>query len=80
MGMADGRSTMPTEQWKLLRTFAEAPGNVLDWTSRDARRRNKKRCEYLVDDLRRFFGIAGGAPIAYSKRDKGWRALVRLSA
>lgn len=80
LGMADGRSTMPTEQWKLLHTFATAPGNVLDWTSREARRRNKKRCEYLVADLRRFFGIEGGAPIEYSRRDKGWRPLFRLSA
>lgn len=80
MGMADGRSSMPTEQWKLLHTFATAPGNVLDWTSREARRRNKKRCEYLVADLRRFFGIEGGAPIEYSRRDKGWRPLFRLFA
>jgi hypothetical protein len=80
MGMEDRRTTLPTEQWKLLRTFAEAPGGVLDWESREARRTNKKRCEKLVKDLVRFFGIEGGTPIEYSKREQGWRTVVSITA
>lgn len=79
MGMEDRRTTLPTEQWKLLRTFAEAPGGVLDWENREARRTNKKRCEKLVKDLVRFFGIEAGTPIEYSKREKGWRAVLSVS-
>lgn len=80
MGMADGRTTLPTAQWALLRTFAEAPGGVLDWKNSEARRANKKRCETLAKDLTAFFGIEDGSPFEYSKRAKGWRAVVSLSA
>lgn len=80
MGMADGRTTLPTAQWALLRTFAEAPGGVLDWKNSEARRANKKRCETLAKDLAAFFGIDEGSPFEYCKRSKGWRAVVSVSA
>ncbi len=77
MGMADGRTAAPTEQWKLLHLLAESHG-WLDWGNRGASRRLKKRCERLVADLRGVFGIEDGAPVEYCPADKGWRTVLVL--
>lgn len=80
MGMADRRTPRPNEQWKLLRTFADAPNRTLDWRNRKASRLLMKRVERLVAALRRFFRIESGTPIAYDEDAKGWRAVISLSA
>lgn len=70
MGMARKNNAMPTVQWLLLETFAEAHG-VLDWRNRKADRRNQKRKENLAADLQRFFRIDGDP---FALEGDGWRA------
>jgi hypothetical protein len=76
MGMADGKTGRPTKQWDLLRAFADRHGR-LDWSSRGADRRNQKRKETLVANLRAFFRIDGDPfEVTTSVRGegKGWRS------
>jgi hypothetical protein len=77
MGMADGRNSKPTEQWKLLEVFAENEG-VLTWKSSKADRKNQKRREELAKNLRAFFRIEGD-PFRLIEGRKGWRARFRIS-
>lgn len=72
MGMEDKRSRRPTQQWKLLHSFATG-GGVLTWEHASASRRNQKRRERLAKDLQSFFGIDED-PFEYDEDLKGWRA------
>ena len=71
MGMASEKNGAPTVQWDLLRTFANEYG-VLDWSSRQADPRNKKRREILGANLRDFFRIDGD-PFVLTDDGKGWQ-------
>ena len=73
MGMSHTRSKKPTKQWELLRAFAVNHG-ILDWDSRQAHRRNKKRRELLGRNLQAFFRIEGD-PFRLNRDGKGWTAL-----
>jgi len=69
IGMIDGRNKKPTKQWELLRDFAYEHG-ILDWDSRRAARENKKRCQNLARDLKRFFRISD---YPFAPEGNGWR-------
>lgn len=70
MGMASKKNAKPTVQWLLLETFAEGYGS-LDWRNRKADRKNQKRKETLVANLRRFFRIEGDPFVIEAD---GWHA------
>lgn len=76
MGMASKKNGEPTEQWKLLREFANGHGSF-DWGSPKADRVVQKQRENLAKDLRAFFRIAGD-PFFYVKETKGWQARFRI--
>src|SRR5262249_16095907 len=76
MGMADGRNSKATEEWKLLEVFAEYEG-FRTWKSSKADRRNQKRREDLAKNLRAFFRIEGD-PFRLTEDRKGWRARFRI--
>ncbi|QYK49108.1 MAG: hypothetical protein KF838_04475 [Phycisphaeraceae bacterium] len=75
MDMADGRSKVPDEQWKLLRDLAEEHGDM-GWESRRAGRKVKGRVKRLNDCLKAFFGISTN-PITW--KDKAYRVAFHLS-
>jgi hypothetical protein len=77
MGMADGRNVSPTQQWKLLETFAYHRGR-LTWGDSEATRKNQKRRERLAGDLRAFFRIEGD-PFCLTDDQKGWRTRFSIS-
>ena len=72
MGMASRRNGEPTTQWEMLRVFAEEHG-VLDWSSRGADPRNKKRRILLAGRLREFFRIEE-EPFCLTGDGKGWQS------
>jgi hypothetical protein len=76
MGMIDGRNKKPTKQWELLRDFAHEHG-ILDWHSRRAARENKKRCQNLARNLKRFFRISD---YPFAPEGNGWRALFHVES
>ena len=77
MGMCNPKTSRPTVQWQLLRTFAENHG-LLTWKSPGADRKNPKRRERLSGDLRRFFGIKDD-PFMLTHDKKGWQARFDIS-
>ena len=77
IGMVNRKNGSPTVQWELLRVFAEERG-VLDWTSRQAHRRNQKRRENLAKNLQTFFRIEGD-PFRVTEDGNGWQARFHLS-
>lgn len=72
MGMADGRTTRPNEQWELLRQCA-LEGGQLTWEGVSPSRKNQKRRERLGEHLRVFTGIEAD-PFEYVKAIDGWKA------
>lgn len=72
MGMADGRTPRPNEQWELLRKCALENGQ-LTWNGVAPSRKNQKRRERLREQLCPFFGIESD-PFEYVKDIKGWKA------
>ena len=77
MGMVDGRTVNPTQQWKLLEAFAYRRGR-LTWEDSEATRKNQKRRERLAHDLCAFFRIEGD-PFCLTDDQKGWRARFSIS-
>ena len=57
MGMANKRSSNPTNPWKLLEGFADPPCGEIDWHSRHAALNVKKQKQELSKRLREFFRI-----------------------
>ncbi|GEM_PF-3167126 len=72
MGMADGRTPRPNEQWELLRRCAFGRGE-LTWDGVSPSRHDQKRLERLNQGLRSFFGIEP-KPFKYIRKLKGWKA------
>lgn len=76
MGMADGRTPRPNEQWELLRQCA-LEGGQLTWTGVSPSRKNQKRRERLGEHLRAFTGIESD-PFEYVKAIEGWKAHITI--
>jgi len=72
MGMSKKNTGEPSNQWQLLEAFAEGHG-ALDWDSRHADPRQKKRKHLLSQALRRFFRIEED-PFRYVQETKSWEA------
>jgi hypothetical protein len=70
LGLQDGRTKGPDQQWLFLKALAECGGHF-GWSDTPKHAANKKSKLRLSQALRRAFGIAN-EPIAWRKEDKAW--------
>jgi hypothetical protein len=74
--MEDKRTKGPDVQWELLRQFAESYGTI-NWQSKAASLRNKKKKDRLAESLKTFFGIPG-EPFNYLQNEGGWESVFNI--
>lgn len=74
MGFADRRRDVPNMQWELLRQFSQNHG-VIDWDTRTADPKHRKRKQDLSACLQTFFGIAGDPFVI---EGNGWKSRFRI--